>query len=67
MHRFRLTTVPLALLAMIAGSAGDAQAGCGCAKPPPPPAAVRPNVAYAGSPITIFSRTSATSSSTARP
>jgi hypothetical protein len=32
-----------------------ADAGCGCSKPPPPPAAVRPSVAYAGAPVTLFS------------
>lgn len=31
-----------------------AQAGCGCEKPPPPPASVRPQVAYAGTEITLF-------------
>jgi hypothetical protein len=30
------------------------EAGCGCAKPPPAPAQVRPNVAYAGTPVTLF-------------
>src|SRR5437868_4506252 len=32
-----------------------AVAGCGCDKPPPPPAQVRPNAAYAGVPISVFS------------
>jgi hypothetical protein len=31
-----------------------AQAGCGCDKPPPAAAAVRPNVTYAGSDVTLF-------------
>jgi len=32
-----------------------AEAGCGCEKPPPKPAQVRPQVTYAGMPVTLFS------------
>jgi len=46
----------LGLLALWLGAAAaPAQAGCGCAKPPPLLAQVRPNVAYAGTPVTLFS------------
>ena len=31
-----------------------AHAGCGCDKPPPALAEVRPNVTYAGMPVTLF-------------
>ena len=72
----------LTLLASLA-PASAAHAGCGCQKPPPPPAAVRPNVTYAGTPVTFFNSafqttknytvtfasgtTSATASVTAKP
>lgn len=41
----------IALLALVASRS---EAGCGCAKPPPPPAPVRPQVAYAGTEITLI-------------
>ena len=40
---------------MVVGLARNAAAGCGCQKPPPPVAEVRPNVTYAGAPVTLFS------------
>jgi hypothetical protein len=51
----RQLVVSGALLALIWGRPQPAAAGCGCDKPPPPPAAVRPTVAYAGAPISLFS------------
>ncbi len=46
----------MALIALLAalGAPRLANAGCGCDKPPPPPAQLRPNVAYAGAPVSIF-------------
>src|SRR5881275_595170 len=38
----------------LVGFARSAEAGCGCQKPPPPVAEVRPNVTYAGTPVTLF-------------
>src|SRR5262245_40136808 len=56
MHRL-LSTFALAfsVLALFILSPLAAYAGCGCDKPPPPPAAVRPNVTYAGTPVSFFS------------
>lgn len=43
-------------LALVFGRAGSADAGCGCNKPPPKPAALIPNVAAVGMPITLHDR-----------
>jgi hypothetical protein len=40
---------------VLLGVPSQAQAGCGCDKPPPAPAAVIPNVAFPGMPVTFFS------------
>src|SRR5581483_9743157 len=47
------TAAMLSLLGIVL-SARPADAGCGCDKPPPPLAQVRPNVAYAGAPVSLF-------------
>ena len=39
---------------MVVGLARNAAAGCGCQKPAPRIAEVRPNVIYAGAPVTLF-------------
>jgi len=44
-----------ALLSLSAAAPEPARGGCGCDKPPPPPAQVRPGIAYAGTPVTLFS------------
>jgi hypothetical protein len=55
MHASRAITASLGVLALLAAfGSPPAEAGCGCAKPPPPPAAIRPNVTYAGTPVTLF-------------
>jgi len=56
MRTRHLAPFTLGILGLLAGLAAPAaHAGCGCQKPPPPPAAVRPNVTYAGTPVTFFS------------
>jgi len=55
MRSLHLATFSFGILGLLAGLAAPAaHAGCGCQKPPPPPAAVRPNVTYAGTPVTFF-------------
>lgn len=39
---------------VLLGQLPRSQAGCGCDKPPPAPAAVIPNVAFPGMPVTFF-------------
>ena len=52
----RWATGAIAIVAvLVVGLARNAAAGCGCQKPPPPVAEVRPNVTYAGAPVTLFS------------
>ena len=59
MHRSttsaRTLAVLGAVLALAAAAPEPARGGCGCDKPPPPPAQVRPGIAYAGAPVTLFS------------
>src|SRR5690349_21217517 len=43
-------------LALVFGGADNALAGCGCNKPPPQPAAIIPNVASAGTEVTLHDR-----------
>ncbi len=55
MRSLHLATFSFGILGLLAGLAAPAaHAGCGCQKPPPPPAALRPNVTYAGTPVTFF-------------
>jgi hypothetical protein len=54
MRTLRTAVFTLGLLALGAAGTPSVEAGCGCSKPPPPPAAMRPNVAYAGAPISFF-------------
>src|SRR5947207_13871749 len=44
-----------AVLSLSAAAPEPARGGCGCDKPPPPPAQVRLCIAYAGTPVTLFS------------
>ncbi len=59
MHRATTSARTLALLGALlslsAAAPQPARGGCGCDKPPPPPAQVRPGIAYAGAPVTLFS------------
>src|SRR2546422_9122574 len=59
MHRSTTSARTLALLGAVlslsAAAPQPARGGCGCDKPPPPPAQVRPGIAYAGTPVTLFS------------
>jgi hypothetical protein len=50
--RFSLTAILVSLCLL--GSPPTSQAGCGCTKPAPAPAAVRPNVTYGGTKVTLF-------------
>jgi hypothetical protein len=52
--RHRRLAIAVAIATAILGGSRPAEAGCGCDKPPPPPAQVRPNVAWAGMPVTLF-------------
>src|SRR5689334_18786957 len=55
-HAHRLA--PILLAALLLGSPPrSAEAGCGCDKPPPSLAAIRPNVTWAGEPVSLFSST----------
>src|SRR5438034_10213455 len=58
MHRSTTSARTLALLGAVlslsAAAPQPARSGCGCDKPPPPPAQVRPGIAYAGTPVTLF-------------
>jgi hypothetical protein len=51
----KLKALILTALAMVALRSNPADAGCGCEKPPPPVATVRPNVAYVGASVVLFS------------
>jgi hypothetical protein len=56
-HKLLSRTIVLASLlagALLLSGPHPAQAGCGCDKPPPAPAAVIPNAAFPGMPITLF-------------